>query len=147
MAGEKLKGTAYQRWAVKNKKYLAAKTRRYRSTHPEVSRATSKKSRDKRKDKNRLLHRKWHLKTNYGLTVEQYAEMYAVQGGVCAVCRRPETILRRGKVKSLEVDHNHETGQIRELLCGACNPALGLLKEDPLRIRALADYIERHNAK
>jgi 5-methylcytosine-specific restriction endonuclease McrA len=94
-----------------------------------------------------VANRKWHLKTMYGLTLEQYEAMLIAQHGVCAVCRQPETALRRGTVKSLDVDHNHTTNQIRGLLCSACNNSLGMLREDPLRIRALAEYIERHNAK
>lgn len=133
------------------KAILAKRSADYRKLHPERIKSTSKYStpeyREKKRAKLRLACRKWHLKVLYGLTVEQYDAMFLAQRGLCAVCRRPETSLRRGKVKSLDVDHNHETGQVRELLCGACNPALGLLKEDPLRIRALADYIERHNAK
>ena len=70
--------------------------------------------------------------------------MLLSQNGVCAVCRQPETSVRRGTIKSLDVDHNHVTGIVRKLLCSACNSALGILREDPLRIRALAEYIERY---
>jgi hypothetical protein len=133
-----------RRWRAKNKPYLAAKSARYRRNHPVVFKATMKKSREKHRDKLRVACRKWHLKTNYGLTLEQYSEMFLAQNGVCAVCHNPDTGLRRGTVKSLDVDHNHKTNEIRGLLCSACNASLGLLKEDPLRIRALAAYIERY---
>lgn len=69
----------------------------------------------------------------YGLSLEQYEQMLAQQKGRCAVCQE---VPRR-----ICVDHDHETGDVRGLLCSSCNTALGLLKEDLLRISALADYI------
>ncbi len=93
----------------------------------------------------RRYKRRAHLKSTYGIALEFYDALLATQNGVCAVCHQPETELRRGTVKSLDVDHNHDTGQIRGLLCSACNTALGLLREDPLRIKALFEYIERAN--
>lgn len=46
--------------------------------------------------------------------------------------------------KELHIDHCHTTGVVRGVLCHACNTSLGLLNENPERLRALADYIERH---
>ncbi len=84
-------------------------------------------------------------KLNYGLSQDQYDAMQLAQGGLCAVCRRPERTKhpQSGKVMCLAVDHNHETMKVRGLLCSKCNRALGWLDDDPLRIRALADYVER----
>jgi hypothetical protein len=63
--------------------------------------------------------------------------MAAAQDYVCAVCKRdPE----KGH---LHVDHDHVTGKVRGLLCGACNRTLGLTSESPERLRALAEYLER----
>jgi hypothetical protein len=138
------KAESRRRWAAKNKPYLAAKSARWRKNHPELHKENQKKYKGRYKDRLRVACRKWHLKTNYGLTLEQYSEMFLAQNGVCAVCHNPDTGLRRGTVKSLDVDHNHKTNEVRGLLCSACNASLGLLKEDPLRIRALATYIERY---
>lgn len=64
------------------------------------------------------------------------------QGGRCAACGRPETSLgNHGKVKRLAVDHNHETGEVRGLLCLSCNVALGLVDDDVNRLLALAEYL------
>jgi hypothetical protein len=74
---------------------------------------------------------------------ELYNRMMEKQGGVCAVCKMPET--RRsltGQISPLAVDHDHETGRIRALLCSKCNTSLGMMGEDPDRIRALAEYAE-----
>lgn len=64
-----------------------------------------------------------------GLTVAQYDELLKAQGGVCAICKRPESILHHGKNNQvLAVDHDHDTGAIRGLLCFGCNIGLGRLE-------------------
>ena len=81
-----------------------------------------------------------HISRRYGLTAEEYRRRVAAQQGRCAVCGGEP-----GDGKRLHVDHNHESGAVRDLLCGPCNHALGHAKDDPARLRALADYLERHN--
>jgi hypothetical protein len=76
------------------------------------------------------------LMSKYGITIEQYETMLAQQRGVCAVCASAPS-----DGKPLDVDHCHTTNVVRGLLCNPCNMALGLLKDDPLRIRALETYI------
>jgi hypothetical protein len=96
--------------------------------------------------------RHYGLARNYGLTLTQYAEMYAKQGGVCAICKRPETHKLPGRktastptrVRDLSVDHCHGSGSVRELLCNDCNHMLGSAKDNPETLRAAADYLERH---
>lgn len=78
------------------------------------------------------------LKRNYGMTLEEYEERLEAQGGRCAICRDEPT------KKRLHVDHNHQTGVIRDLLCEWCNHAIGKAREDPARLRAMAEYLERH---
>lgn len=87
-----------------------------------------------------------NLKQLYEITPEEYHTLFAAQEGVCAVCGLPETTndSRTGKVKNLQVDHCHKTGRIRALLCKECNNALGLLHDDPLRLRLLLQYAESH---
>jgi len=80
-------------------------------------------------------------KHNYGIAAEQYQALYEQQGGVCASCRHPEIRMYKGKVRNLAVEHCHTTGRVRGLLCHDCNTALGLLREDPERIKALLRYI------
>lgn len=83
--------------------------------------------------------RRYQLKKNFGLTVAQYDEMLREQGGGCAVCGGEPG----GRWKNFAVDHDHETGAVRGLLCLACNRAIGLLEDDSSRIRKIADYLER----
>ncbi len=87
--------------------------------------------------------RRAHLKRKYGITLEEYELLFEVAGGKCAICLRSETARRKGKLRTLCVDHDHATGAVRGLLCTSCNRAIGYLGDDPLRARALADYLER----
>jgi hypothetical protein len=77
----------------------------------------------------------------YGLTPEKWDEMLAAQGGVCAICKGPGWPDRFGR--RFHVDHDHQTGRIRGLLCVSCNRALGFLLDDPERARAAAAYLEQ----
>lgn len=65
------------------------------------------------------------LLRDFGITLEQYGDLLESQNGVCAICGSVE---RSGK--RLAVDHGHKSGRIRGLLCGNCNRAIGLLKDD-----------------
>jgi len=81
---------------------------------------------------------------NYGCTPDEYLAMFVGQQGKCAICRRAETRRYRGRVKNLAVDHDHETGTIRALLCGACNIGIGAFRHDPTRLRAALAYLDLH---
>ena len=82
--------------------------------------------------------REGHLRRKYGMTLEQYDALLLSQGGGCGICgRRPE-----GRF-SLHVDHDHETGVVRGILCFRCNNAVGDLQNDPTLARAVAAYLDR----
>jgi len=73
----------------------------------------------------------------YGLTPERYKEMYESQGGLCALgCGRPIQC----------VDHCHDTGATRELLCKKCNSAIGFVNDDAMVLIRAAEYVVRHRA-
>jgi hypothetical protein len=82
--------------------------------------------------------RKSHLKRNFGLTLDDYDRMLEEQGGGCAICGDPP-----GQT-ALHVDHCHETGVVRGLLCFRCNSALGNLRDDPDIITLALVYVTRH---
>ncbi len=63
------------------------------------------------------------LKRNYGITLDDYRAIFNSQKGVCAICQNPESIAGR----TLAVDHDHKTDEIRGLLCSKCNSAIGIL--------------------
>ena len=70
------------------------------------------------------------LKQNYGITLEQYNQMFAEQKGLCAICGKKETTKNQYGLRQLSVDHNHNTGQVRSLLCSNCNLLLGCAKDN-----------------
>lgn len=117
--------------------------KRYRAKRGEyIARAVrwSKENAEKRHE----IARRSHLRIKYGFTVEQYEALHTAQGGLCAICRRPEEELTLGQPISLAVDHDHKTGHIRGLLCKNCNTSIGKMRDDPSQLRAAADYLESH---
>ena len=79
-----------------------------------------------------------YLLRKYGITLEQYDEMYERQQGCCAVClRHSEEFTRR-----LAVDHNHKTREVRGLLCNYCNHRLIGRHTDADLLRRMASYLE-----
>ncbi len=74
----------------------------------------------------------------YGIVAGEFETLLAGQDGGCAICRTTEW-----PGKGPHVDHAHETGRVRGILCGACNNGLGNFADDPARLRAAADYLER----
>ena len=80
------------------------------------------------------------LKFNFGITLDEYETMLAQQAGVCAICKAPPETSYCG---TLAVDHDHDTGKVRGLLCTRCNTALGSLRDSPEMLRAAANYLER----
>jgi endogenous inhibitor of DNA gyrase (YacG/DUF329 family) len=72
----------------------------------------------------------------YGLTVEQVERMHLAG---CTICGTTDW---RGKHERGHVDHDHETGVVRGLLCSRCNVGIGMFGDDPARMRRAADYIE-----
>ena len=69
--------------------------------------------------------RKWTLKHKYGITIEDYEQMLADQGGGCAICGTDTP----GGGGTFHVDHCHESGKVRGVLCNNCNLGIGFLQE------------------
>jgi len=78
----------------------------------------------------------------YGLTLDEYDALVDQHDGVCAICREPPA---KGRGKRLVVDHDHQTGRIRGLLCALCNVAIGYLREDPQLFDRTKEYLIRHS--
>jgi hypothetical protein len=82
--------------------------------------------------------RTYHLGRRYGISAEEADLMLAEQDGMCAVCQTAAAV---------HVDHDHETGAVRSLLCFNCNGGLGQFRDDPVVLRAAADYVEEHRER
>lgn len=86
------------------------------------------------------------LTSRYGLTVSDLQAMAIAQNHRCAICDELESELRNGKAKHLAVDHDHNTGAVRGLLCSACNTGIGKFKDDPKLLQAAIAYLAKHAA-
>ena len=103
------------------------------------------KQRDKDKHQRNKAHRRnHHLVKLYGITQEQYNEMFIKQGGVCAICHKPETAVHpiTGLIQNLAVDHNHKTGKVRGLLCDKHNRGLGYFDDNAAELLNAAHYLQ-----
>lgn len=75
-----------------------------------------------------------HMKRQYGLDWEEFDRLVATQNNQCALCGEEDP--------RWHVDHDHETGRVRALLCHRCNIGLGMFGDDPSRLIEAAQYIE-----
>ncbi len=90
-------------------------------------------------------YKRYRLKAEYGLTLEEFGAMRERQGGLCALCGRKDS--GRPIWKDLCVDHDHATGKVRDLLCHQCNMVLGHARDDVKLLRRAAAYVEAHRWK
>lgn len=120
----------HRRWSKRNPQTIVAYRRRYRENRKKQDLASY------RRDK-----RQFHLMKTFGITIEQYDAMLLVQNGVCAICGNPETMRHKGRILLLAIDHDHETGKIRGLLCCQCNHGLGSFRDNPKRLEKAAAYL------
>ena len=96
---------------------MNARSRKWRKNNPEKAKAVYRKHR-------------------YGVTPEFFDEQFEKQNGLCAVCKINV---------ATDIDHSHETEQVRGLLCGSCNRALGLLQENREILQSAMDYLTLWN--
>jgi prolyl oligopeptidase PreP (S9A serine peptidase family) len=102
----------------KNKELILARNKKYNKENP-----------DKRKSA--------ILKYEYGITLDQYNEMFKAQEGKCAICQRHQNELTR----TLCVDHNHKTNKVRSLLCLTCNTDVSVVEN---RLEEMTKYLNKH---
>lgn len=90
----------------------------------------------------------WNRADKFELSAEQYRAMLETQNHLCAICNQPEKGLsKNGRIKALAVDHNHETGQVRGLLCANCNKGIGNLGDSPDTLISAAAYLMQYAAQ
>lgn len=110
-----------QRWRDANADRYAAYRREY-AARPERKRAM----------------RDAYYRRTFGISADEFDVLLEAQGGCCAICRkRPE------RAASLHLDHCHDTGAIRGILCGRCNQGLGLFGDDVGMLDAAVRYLRQ----
>ena len=92
-------------------------------------------------------HHGRNLKQRYGITVDEYETLIANQNSTCPICEVeiPDTIGYKGKRPSV-VDHNHETGEVRGILCSSCNLVLGYARENTHTLYKAIVYLSERGA-
>jgi hypothetical protein len=111
----------------KHRRDCLAYSNRYRLEHSVEKAAYMRKW--LKTPKGKTYARRHHLQRFYGITLEQYNEMFEKQGGVCAICGAKPSKVNGTKKKHLHVDHDHKTGKVRGLLCVTCNVKLGFMEK------------------
>lgn len=112
-----------------------AKSKAYYAEHKEYAAAQAREYRKHNADKRRMQKRA----AAYGLTRDDFREMWNLQAGRCAICLC--RLVDDGS-RHTHVDHDHTTRIVRGLLCNDCNVGLGRFKDDPVAMRRAAAYVE-----
>lgn len=122
--------------------------------HLDLSRARTRAWGERNRERLAEISRDWYRQnkskvnvrnvlSRYGLSACAYTRMRIEQMDLCAICGQPETVRgNHGEVKRLSVDHCHETGRIRGLLCNNCNRGIGLLGDSAERFARVLRYLQ-----
>lgn len=105
-------------WKERNKDKLKAQAKALRILYPER-------------------HKNTNLKSLYGVTLDEYNQMFEKQKGCCLLCSRHQVEV----TQRLNLDHCHTTGRVRGLLCGNCNRGIGLLKHNVVTLENAVRYL------
>jgi hypothetical protein len=117
---------ANRRYYARNRETRLAYLKKYREEHPaqmreyNANRCTTKKRNDRLK--------------RYGLDSKSWDALFEEQGRACAVCAKSDG--------EWHVDHDHESGKVRAILCSSCNRGLGFFFDNPTLLRIAATYLE-----
>jgi hypothetical protein len=121
-----------------------------RKTHPngdtycsECKKLRTKKSTKQHPERHAKYMWKSRIKSMYGITENYYLNLYSNQDGKCAICK--EAIELRSK--RTHIDHDHETLEVRGLLCHYCNTAIGLFKENTQTMKNAISYLSEAGMK
>ena len=126
----------FEKWRAKNRDKLKIYHKKYREK-PEVK---EKRKQHESKPEIVLKRRIKHLKARYGVSLEEYNVILESQKNLCAICGGP---LTRAKGKLPHIDHDHDTGKVRGILCAGCNHGLGYVEKLGW-VELARDYLERY---
>lgn len=110
-------------WVSRNREKTRAAQRRFRANHPTNS-------------------AEYEIKRNYGISLEAYERMFREQNGGCKICGRQNLDGKR-----LSIDHDHNTGTVRGLLCIKCNSGIGYFRDDPNLMNRAIQYLKDNDTK
>lgn len=131
------------RWATENKERIKEMRKRHFEEHPEAlirHRQKAQEARRRRIIENPAKHLEHYLKSVFGINLEVYNCMLELQDYSCAICFSPSEENTHGR---LYVDHCHDSGQVRGLLCQKCNSILGYAKDQEEVLLNAIEYLKR----
>lgn len=144
-----------RQWRIKNKEHISEYNKNYKIKNKEKISNYNKLYRENNLDLENERTKKYHQqnpevkrksirKSRYLINNDEFEIKLKNQNYVCAICKEPESVKHKnGNIKSLAVDHCHNTGKIRGLLCFRCNGTLGKVKEDINLLKDMIKYLER----
>ncbi len=121
---------------LKNRERLIAKQKEYYINNKEKVKAYQVRKRIQDKDT-----RRWcQIKKNYGISMEEFNNLFISQGNVCGVCGG-NNFYKQGP----NVDHDHDTNRVRGILCNQCNVGLGSFKDSIVLLQKAIEYLNKYN--
>lgn len=110
----------------------------YQKQYKKNNRDKINKYRAENKERHLVWERRYQFKKKYGISIDQYQEMYDKQGGKCAICDTHQDNLNR----KLCIDHSHASGKVRGLLCNRCNSVLGYFNDNITLLENAIKYLK-----
>ena len=138
------------RYYRENKEKIKARVAKWESENKDKVKQAARRWRKDNADKHAKSNLEWYhsnfdrvkdrrLQKAFGMTLQRYNEMLEEQDHKCAICGRSQRALS----KAFAVDHDHDTGRVRGLLCDMCNRAIGLLGDDIERLNNAINYLKQ----
>ena len=121
-----------RQWYLSRRDKEIKKSQKYRAENLDERKAYDATRKEQRKDVS--------LRCKYGISLEQWKQMLTAQNESCAICDKKFL-----DWKNIHTDHNHTTGQVRQLLCYRCNSAIGFFEEDVSMLAKAIDYLNKWN--
>ena len=128
-------------WYLEHREQYLEKSLKYREEHAEEIKERARKWAIDNPGRVKNNNRKWKLKNKYNISEEDYYFLLEKQHGGCAICGG----LPSSNKEFFCVDHDHNTGQVRGLLCDKCNRGIGHFDDEPWIILSAFNYIEEYN--
>lgn len=138
-------------WRQANKEKSNESNKKYRDSHKESEALRHKKYRETHQEELKAMEharlvsrqakqREWNLRKKYGVSIDEFNKMIDTQQGKCATCNCVLD-LSYGQKSRFAVDHNHETGKVRGVLCNVCNISLGLIRDNVNTLQNMITYL------
>lgn len=142
MANKERTAPARRAWREQNRDKVSEQRKKAYTQNPESYKKRVRDYRRNNSDKVAESSMFFHLKKKYGMSPDDYQILLKNQGGVCAICKGPPTGTGK-KNGRYYVDHDHNTGAIRGLLCHGCNTGIGHLKDSKEVLVSAIAYLEK----